>query len=74
MKYKYNPQHLKELRQSERIGQKQLADLLDVSIRHLSRFENGDCKLTHQMIIKYSEVFNDFDITKLYIKENDDNE
>ena len=72
--YRYNEQYLKELRQANKMTQTMLAKKLDVSLRHLSRFENGNCKLTYEMIMSYSKIFNDFDITKLYIKENDDNE
>ena len=64
----YNSQYLKELRQQNKMTQAMLSKELGITLRHMSRYENGECPLTHQMIIKYAEIFSEFEINKLYVK------
>lgn len=74
MRYVYNFLYLKELRHNSGMTIKMLAEKLDMSIRHISRFECGDTPLNHQMIMKYSEIFPNFQIEKLYVCVNDNND
>ena len=72
MRYVYNFLYLKELRYGAKYTLKMLAEKLDCSTRHLSRYENGQCYLNHELILKYATVFEDFDINNLYIKIDKD--
>ena len=66
--YTYNPKYLKEIRQSAHMTQTMLSKELDITLRHISRIENGTTPLTHNLIMRYAEIFSEFDITKLYVK------
>ena len=74
MRYRYDANYLKELRQANKMTVKMLAERLDISVRHISRYESTKdiCFLNHGMIIKYAEVFKDFDINKLYLVDNEE--
>lgn len=66
--YTYNPNYLKEIRQSAHMTQAMLSKELDVTIRHIARIEGGQTPLTHNLIMLYASIFSEFDITKLYVK------
>lgn len=70
----YNHNYLKQLRQSERLSRKALADLLGITERHLLRIENGESKISFPMLNKYATLFDSFDINQLYVvKEGEQN-
>ena len=67
----YNYKYLMEIRFKNSMSQSMLAQKLNLSIRQISRLENGINFLTIENIIKYAELFNDFDINKLFIKDGE---
>ena len=68
----YNYKYLMEIRFKNSMSQSMLAQKLGLSIRQISRLENGINFLTIENILKYAELFKDFDINKLFIsKENE---
>ena len=74
MMIKYNKSYLRNLRQSHRMSRKQLADKLGISERQLIRLEsvnNNDFSyLKIELIEKLSQIFDDFNITELFKKED----
>ena len=71
--YTYNSSYLKQLRFEASMTQKQLATTLNLSIRHIARIECGQTPLTHQLIMEYATIFPEFDISQLYVKDNNNN-
>ena len=67
----YNFQYLTQIRLANHLSQSMLAKQMNLSTRQISRLENGINFLTVDNIIKYAELFKDFDINKLFIKDGE---
>ena len=67
----YNYKYLMEIRLANGMTQNQIAKKMNLSTRQISRLETNECFLTVDNIIKYAELFNDFDINKLFIKDGE---
>ena len=65
----YNYKYLMEIRFKNSMSQSMLAQKLNLSIRQVSRLENGINFLSVENLIKYCEIFKDFNINKLFINE-----
>ena len=65
----YNYKYLMEIRLANGMSQSMLAKKMELSVRQISRLETSECKLTVDNILKYFELFKDFDINKLFITE-----
>ena len=69
----YNYKYLMEIRLANGMSQSMLAKKMELSVRQISRLETSECKLTVDNILKYFELFEDFDINKLFIKGDNAN-
>ena len=58
MQDKFNPNKIKELRELNRITQKQLGDLLGISDRAVSKWESGLSKPSGENLISLARIFN----------------
>lgn len=68
----YNYKYLMEIRFKNSMSQSMLAQKLNLSIRQVSRLENGINFLSVENLIKYCEIFKDFNINKLFITEQNE--
>lgn len=50
-------ERLRLLREERKMGQKEIADLLDVSVSSVGKYENGDRTLSPDAIIKLADFF-----------------
>ena len=74
MRYRYNNEYLRSIRQSNKYSIKRLSDLLEISERQIIRYEKGQCDYTLKMINRYATVFKEFDIYKFIIITTEDGE
>lgn len=49
---------VKKFRKSRRLSQEQLAELLDISVPHMSNIENGKTKFSLQVLLSLAEALN----------------
>ncbi len=63
---------IKEIRESRSLNQEQLAELLNIESRHLSRIETGKCFTTIENIQKIATALN-VDIQQLFNFEHKNN-
>ena len=68
----YNFKYLTQIRLANGMSQSMLAKKMNLSTRQISRLETMECFLTIENIIKYAELFKDFDINKLFITDNEE--
>lgn len=52
-------QNLKQLREMNRLTQKQLGALVNVDQRTVSAWENGICEPSYEILSKLCEIFNE---------------
>lgn len=64
----YNYKYLTQIRLANHLSQSMLAKQLNLSTRQISRLETNECRITVENIIKYAELFENFNINKLFIK------
>ena len=67
----YNFKYLTQIRLANGMSQSMLAKKMNLSTRQISRLETSECFLTIENILKYAELFNDFDVNKLFIKDGE---